>query len=112
MTTRDRIEKLAGLCKASVSITYNEHTTNYETVEQYVRWVIENLGGNFEEERPVDLDKMIENDSVVEVHFYPHTPIGFYNLIGYDLDRLLDEAIEIVEREAKSAPSELPEEKS
>lgn len=97
----NKLDNLARLCKASVHVTYNEHTTNYESVEEYVRWRITSPGGNFEEEKPEDLDKMIKDNKVVEVQFYPHTPIGHYVLLGYDLEKLLDEAIKIAQEEQK-----------
>ena len=36
---------------------------------------------------------------MVEVQFYTHTPIGFYLVVHYDLNKALDEAIEIAREE-------------
>lgn len=93
----NKLENLARMCKASVSVTYNEHITNHESVEKYLDYLVPNLV----DKMPKDKGLMIENNRVVEVHFYPDTPVGFYHLVGYDIDKLLDEAIEIVREDSK-----------
>lgn len=35
---------------------------------------------------------MIETNTIVELQFYPDTPIGFYRVYYCDLDAALDEA--------------------
>lgn len=91
-----KIEKLASLCKASIHVTFNEHRTNYESVEEYVRF---RLGDRFDQEKPEDLQAMIDNDLLIEVQFYTSTPVGFYLVMGANLDKLLDEAISIAVKE-------------
>jgi len=39
--------------------------------------------------------KMIETDRILELHFYPNTPISFYNILHYDYDELIKQAKEI-----------------
>ena len=85
MEMQDKIDKLVGMCKGSVSITYNDHTTNYETVEDYL---------SRSEHSDVEEDtrkEMIKRGIVVEVHCYPDTPVGFYCIGHYDLGMALDE---------------------
>jgi len=43
------------------------------------------------------LDKIYETNNLVHIQFYPDTPIGFYNILHYDLDKALDLALEIID---------------
>ena len=38
--------------------------------------------------------KMIETDTIVNIQFYPKTPVGSYSVYHYDLDMALDLALE------------------
>ena len=84
----DKFIRLSLLCKASTSISVNEHKDCYQSVEDYLT----------ESEAEVSQDirqQMIELDRVVCVHFYPHTPIGFYQVYHWDVDKAVDEALAI-----------------
>ncbi len=87
----NKIETLLARCKCGVFLSVNEHRDCYQTVQQ-----------RFEElncrECPPDIAddikrQMIETDTVVELHFYPETPIGFYEIFHYDLNLALDAAL-------------------
>ena len=67
----------------------NEHRGIYVTPEEF-------LEDREETVEPEVLKKMIETDTVVNIHFYPDTPIGFYDIYHYDLEKALDEALECV----------------
>jgi hypothetical protein len=41
--------------------------------------------------------KMVETDTIVSIHFYPDTPISFFDIYHYDLDTCLDLALECLE---------------
>jgi len=41
--------------------------------------------------------KMVETDTMINLHFYPDTTVGFYRLFHYDIDMLLDIALAILE---------------
>ena len=77
--------KLLDRCKATVHVTINDHKTVYQTAEYFIENDIMTL------ECPPKIDAdiikgMIENDSIVEIQFYPDTPIGFYSVYHYDFD--------------------------
>lgn len=39
---------------------------------------------------------MKDFDTIIEIHFYPDTPVGFYKIFHYDLDMAIDEALLIL----------------
>lgn len=90
----DKLKKLVSLCKGSVHITFNDHTTNYSTVEEELTG---NFNGMYDDVHQDVKDEMIRRNTMVNVHFYPDTPIGFYNIMHYDLDTALDEALKVLE---------------
>jgi len=88
----DKLKKLMSKCKCGVYISVNEHRDYYETVEQ--RLGDNNLLNDCYSETPKDvLKKMIETNTMVQLQFYPDTPIGFYTIYHYDLNMALDEAL-------------------
>lgn len=91
----NKLKEILSLCKCSVSLEVNQHRDYYMSAERYLDEDIARL------ECPPDIDaetrkKMIETDTIINLHFYPLTPIGFYDLYDYDLDRCLDTALQIL----------------
>ena len=41
-------------------------------------------------------EKMIELNTIIELQFYPDTPIGSYKIYHYDLEMAIDEALTII----------------
>lgn len=91
MTTAKRIEELVRLCKATVHITFNEHKTNYETIERYLG---DSMFDRFSDVQPELKKEIIEKDQIVEVQAYPRTPVGFILVVHHNLDEALDQAID------------------
>jgi hypothetical protein len=85
-------QEIVNKCKASVSLTVNQHRDYYQKVEEYL---IE-LGDNIKEVYPDVLAEMIRLDTVVELQFYPNTPVGFYVIYHYDIGKAISEALEIL----------------
>ena len=82
----EKFKELVSLCKASIEISVNEHKDYYESVEQYI---------NEDDREDIDkevFEEMIKRDIIVRVQAYPRTPIGFFVVYHYDIDK----AIEIV----------------
>lgn len=84
----DKLIKLVSLCKASVSVTVNDHKDYYMSVEDYLK----DRAESNEVERSI-IQKMIELDTVVCIQFYPRTPIGFHIIWHYDIDMAMDIAL-------------------
>ena len=78
--------------KASMSITHNEHTTNYESIREYLdsEW--------FEDESEEDKQECIKAGEIWELQWYPDTPIGFYRVFAPTFEKVVEKALQI-ERE-------------
>jgi hypothetical protein len=93
----NKLLKLMSLCKCGVYIEVNQHRDFYQSVEKYCNdlfAVNESLRNEIPKEVMV---KMIETDTVISVQAYPDTPIGFYSVLHYDLEKALDEVIKKIE---------------
>ena len=93
----DKLKKLMALCKCSVSLEVNKHRDYYETAEQNIKEMYSTR------ECPPEIaddvkKKMIETDTIIELQFYPRTPIGFYVMWHYDLDMILDDALGCIKK--------------
>jgi hypothetical protein len=77
--------------EASLHLTHNQHKAYYETIEQYIGnydwsddWVSE-----------VQKVKALETQELWELQWYPSTPVGFFHIMGADLDVVLAKALEV-----------------
>ncbi len=87
----DKLKELLTRCKCGVFLIVNEHRDYYQTVEQR----LEEVAGY---ECPTEIAPevraaMIATDTMIDLQFYPDTPIGSYRIVHYDLDAALDEAL-------------------
>jgi hypothetical protein len=101
-SSADKLKELMHRCKCGVYVRVNAHRDVYETAEMFLSEM--SSQGDHE---GLEIDaavkaKMIETNTVVEVQFYPNTPISFYVLRHYDLDAALDQALACFDAEAKS----------
>ena len=91
----DKLNELFNLCAASVTVTHNEHKGIYQTVDEFL-----NDQEQFTHER-LDIDPdvrkfMIERNTMITLHAYPNTPIGFYTVYHWDLLAAVDQMIDII----------------
>jgi hypothetical protein len=85
MNLEEKIKWLFDRCKASVSISQNNHRDYYQSIPDYLEDQIQ----NGEIDKSV-LEEMVKRDTLVCVHAYPDTPVGFYSEYHYDLELALD----------------------
>ncbi len=86
----DKLKELIAICKASVSVTVNQHKDFYQSVESYIDDEIHH-NENLINEIGVDVyQEMIKRDVIIEVQAYPDTPIGFYKVYHYNLDKAIE----------------------
>jgi hypothetical protein len=90
------IQELISRCKASVTLTVNAHRDVYETVSEHLH-NLKTFRSCWDDIEPKTLAKMIETDTIIELQFYPHTPIGSFSIFHYDLQAALDEAEECLQ---------------
>ena len=69
----------------SMEIQYNDHKNCYETAEEYFE-------NDFlrQEVTDEDYEKCVELNTVWSIRWYPSTPIGFYSIYTYSLERCLE----------------------
>lgn len=87
----DKLQRLLALCKCGVFLTVNNHRNYYQTAA-------ERLDELDDMECPPQYTPevkacMIATDTVIELQFYPDTPIGSYSVFHHDLDAALDQAL-------------------
>lgn len=94
-------DRLIRRCKGSVNVNVNPHRDYYKSVTDYLddleedgypRWKSQ---GATEQER----DRMIHEDRIFQLYVYPRTPVGFFSLIGPDLDALIAKTHKLVDSE-------------
>lgn len=87
----DKLKELLKKCKCGVYLTINAHRDYYLTVEKRLKELAQH-------ECPPEIEhevkqKMIELDTLINIQFYPATPIGSYSVYHWDLDTALDIAL-------------------
>lgn len=91
----DKLQKLIQRCKNSVNLTVNSHRDYYETATDNLKEYEENHGEKLN--IPLDVRKIMEEtNTVINLQFYPDTAIGSYDLYHFDIDKILDIALEIL----------------
>lgn len=91
------MKKIAQRCKAGVYLRINEHKDRYKSAFDYIEEL--RAIGAIEDEDDVEeeiLNIMIKTDSIVELTFYPETPIGSYTVYHYDVDLAIEQAHKIL----------------
>ena len=86
----DKLKQVAALCKCSLSVEFNEHHQVYTPIDEHLQ-NLASLGNDMPSEEVVK--HMIETDTLVSVHAYRFTPIGFVMALHYDLDAALDDIL-------------------
>ena len=91
----DNFEKLFRRCKFGVYVTQNKHKDLYQTVSKYLHDL------NSCRPDPIDIDPVVRkemetNNAVVELQFYPDSPVGFYEVYHWDISEALKQALDIL----------------
>ena len=93
---RDKLTLLLERCKCGVYITVNEHRDIYQSAADKLAELRDHEpDGDLEIEKDIEV-KMVELNTIINIHFYPDTPIGFYSLYHYDMNMALCQALEIL----------------
>jgi hypothetical protein len=91
------MEEIIKKCKCGVFLTVNEHRDYYMTVEDRIAEL--NQSGDEQKNPDKEIDdelaqRMIKENCIYELQFYPDTPIGSYNVYGTSLDEVVKKALE------------------
>jgi hypothetical protein len=88
----DKLKHLLGRCKCGVYVQVNAHRDMYDTAAQW--WEAQDIFGDSLADTPPEVRaEMIRLDTIVDVQFYPATPVSFFRVAHYDLDAALDAAL-------------------
>lgn len=86
----NKLKELLSKCKASVTITVNQHRDYYSSVKDYIEeqeliyeGLIDEIGSEVYEE-------MKKTNTIIEIQAYPDTPVGSYRVFHYDIDKAVD----------------------
>lgn len=89
----DLLLQLIQKCKCSVTVTVNQHRDYRESVQDYVNGLVLQNAADFEDFADV-LPEMIKRDTIIDLHFYPDTSVGYFSVYHYDLIEALNAALE------------------
>ena len=90
------LKQLFTLCKCGVFLTINNHQLHHQTTKQALREIDER-------EYSPDISEsvragIIESGTLIELQFFPDTPKSSRTIVGYDIDQILDSALEYMEK--------------
>ena len=95
----DKLKELISLCRASITISVNDHKDNYESVSKYMAnmvllddELIEYIGEDV-------FAEMIKRDTIVYVIAYPRSSVGSYQVYHYDVETAIERVLNAVKSE-------------
>jgi hypothetical protein len=93
-----KLEELNSKCKAGVFIEINNHKSYYQSVREYIEEAVEN--GKYDEYDIADglIDSAEISGVIVELAFYPITPVGFCSIVDSDIEAAVDRALKYMEQ--------------
>lgn len=91
----DKLTQLLERCKCGAYLTINQHRDYYETaaVRLYEYYDFMECTPDVSDEVRAE---MIKRDTIIDLQFYPDTPVGSYQILHFDLEAALDEALACV----------------
>lgn len=98
----DKLTELLSRCKCGVFLIVNEHRDYYETPQERLDWYASL------ESPPEITDEVragiLATGNIVDLQFYPDTPVGSYQIVHYDLDEALRLALGCVSTSLPAHP--------
>jgi len=84
----EKLNELIRKSKASITIEVNNHRDYYETID--VNTLDEDREGICDD----IWNKMIELDMCIRIQVYPNSPVSFFVIYHYDMEKAIDIALE------------------
>jgi len=94
--TFNTLLELTDRCAGSVSIGINKHKNCYQSIDSYLDELVENDNASNLDDALRHL--IIDTNSVIELYFYPNSPIGFCSIVHYDLSEAIQLALNYLNR--------------
>ena len=75
--------------EGSLTIEHNPHKDNYETAKEYLE---DDIAGPGKDDFATDeqCQRAIDTNELWTVHWYPDTPVGFYEVVAPTLEEALE----------------------
>jgi len=93
----NKLQQIQQKCKCSINLSINDYRNYYQSIRKgidEINRMLEDWGDDLLSEEMIN--KMIEHEMIVELCFYPDTPVGSYNIFHYDIEQALEEALRIL----------------
>jgi len=88
-----KLYDLISKCKCGVYVHINPHRDTYKSVTE---WIEDLFSMDLESEPEIPseiINKMIADNIIIKIQFYPDTPLGFYRVFHYDLECAINLAL-------------------
>lgn len=89
----EKLNKLLSMCKCGVYLTINQHRDSYQSAKDRIKEMFETGQIDGDDISKDIIEKMVDTNNIVEIQFYPNTPIGSYYIYHYDLEMAINEAL-------------------
>jgi hypothetical protein len=94
----DKLKALLARCKCGVILTVNDYRNSYETPEEAIEFY-DGLACAPDINDYV-MTGILSTGNIIDLIFYPNTPISSYHIVHYDLDAALDKALECLDQQS------------
>lgn len=88
----EKLQELFNRCNSTVEISYNQHKSYHDTIEQ-------SIGDDINDIKKDVLEEMKKRDVLIRVQFYPHSSVGFFLVYHYDINMAIDKALSLLNKE-------------
>lgn len=86
----EKLKELLRRCDSTVEISYNQHKSYYDTIEQ-------SIGDDIGDVDKEVLEEMKKRDTLIRIQFYPHSSVGFHLVFHYDIEKAIEKALSLLD---------------
>jgi hypothetical protein len=86
------MDEIIKKCKAGVYFEANKYKDYYDTIET----AISEINSQYKEIEDELVERMIKENQLLSLQFYPDTPVGFYKVYGTTFEEVVKKALEIL----------------
>lgn len=98
MDLQEKINRIVNICNAGVCIEINDHANHHMSVKQAIETdTPPGIQEDMQEEVSEDVKiEMIKRNTMVCIHASPDIPVGKYMVYHYDLEKAVDEMMDVL----------------
>lgn len=91
-------------CRGSVHLTVNDHTTGYQTVNDYIGMMLATEQISKDEVSDELRKALVSSGTIYDLAFYPDNPVGSYRVFGTSVEEVVESALEILHQQEGREP--------